>query len=336
MSGIDDYRLPPFDEIEAALATEAPRRFGLKTSREVSLITEPEHGALWLLYPADGKALSTVSTTSVIEMSTRRIGHVHYYQIGSQFPPLFREVYYFLCGIVHRAEISQDSFQDVVASELAAWEALLRVPDHLDRNQAIGLLGELFVLWRVLENLGATAIDSWTGPAREQHDFRLSTDDIEVKTTLSHSRDHTISSLDQLTTNHQRSLSVVSIQLKPAGEGPGANLGEAVKKIRLNLADHPVPLKKFNDKLATIGYRHEDDPRYLARYCLRTSPTIVRVDKNFPCITMETLSSSLPSSTLRRITKLTYIVNLDDMGFPLDQAGSPEALRHPDNKDLYA
>ena len=76
MSGIDDYRLPPFDEIEAALATEAPRRFGLKTSREVSLITEPEHGALWLLYPADGKALSTVSTTSVIEMSTRRIGHV--------------------------------------------------------------------------------------------------------------------------------------------------------------------------------------------------------------------------------------------------------------------
>jgi|GEM_PF-1342702 len=336
MPSVDPYGLPPFEEIEAALASDAPRRLGLDTSREFSLIIEPEHGALWLLCPAGNQSLSTPSPTSVIDTSARQIGDELHYQIGSRFSPLLREVYYFLGGVVHRAEKSGEPLPDVVASELAAWEALLSIPGSMDRNQIVGLLGELWVLWRVLQNLGTGAIDCWTGPASEQHDFRLAVDDLEIKTTLSHSRDHTISGLDQLVTTGQRSLSIVSIQLKPAGGGPGISLRDAISRIAQHLSVDPVSLKKFNDRLAAIGYRHDDDSRYSEGYCLRSDPALVPVDSEFPRLTTESLSAVLTSSSLRRIRKVIYTVNLDGMGLALDSRDNPDAIRPLDSGDLYA
>lgn len=336
MSSVDPFGLPPFEEIEAALASDAPRRLGLETSRNFSLIIEPEQGALWLLCPIGDQSLPASSPTSVINVSTRKIGDELHYQIGSRFSPLLREVYYFLGGVVHRAEKSEEALPAVVASELAAWEALLRIPSFMDRNQVIGLLGELWVLWRIMQNLGAGAVDCWTGPASEQHDFRLAADDLEIKTTLSHSRDHAISGLDQLVTNDQRSLSVVSIQLKPAGGGPGTSLRDAISRISKHLSIDPVSLKKFNDRLAATGYRHDDDSHYSDRYCLRSDPTLVPVDSEFPRITAESLSAVITSSSLRRIRKVIYTANLDGMGMPLDSRNALAALRPLDSGDLYA
>lgn len=336
MSGVDPFGLPPFEEIEAALASDAPRRLGLNTSRNFSLIIEPEHGALWLLCPIGDQSLPIPSQTSVINTSVRKIGDESNYQIGSRFFPLLREVYYFLGGVVHRAEKSGEALPDVIAGELAAWEALLRMPSSMDRNQVIGLLGELWVLWRLMQNLGAHAIDCWTGPASEQHDFRLAADDLEIKTTISHSRDHAISGLDQLVTTEQRSLSVVSIQLKPAGGGPGISLRDAIGRISHHLSGDPVSLKKFNDRLMAIGYRHDDDSRYSDRYCLRSDPTLVPVNSGFPRITAESLSVVLTSSSLRRIRKVIYTANLDGMGMTLDSRDVITALRPLASGDLYA
>lgn len=334
MSSIDPFGLPTFEEIEAALASDAPRRLGLNTSRNFSLIIEPEHGALWLLCPVGNQPLPTPSQTSVINTSVRKIGNELHYQIGSRFSPLLREVYYFLGGVVHRAEKSGEALPDVVASELAAWEALLLIPSSMDRNQVIGLLGELWVLWRVMQNLGTSAIDCWTGPASEQHDFRLAKDDLEIKTTLSHSRDHAISGLDQLIITEQRSLWVVSIQLKPAGGGPGISLRDAISTVSEYLSIDPVSLKKFNDRLAVIGYRHDDDSRHSDRYCLRSDPTLVPVNSEFPRITTESLSAVLTSTSLRRIRKVVYTASLDGMGMPIESA--LDALRSVDSGDLYA
>lgn len=336
MSSVDPFGLPSFEEIEAALASDAPRRLGLNTSRDFSLIIEPEQGALWLLCPTGNQSLPTPSQTSVINASVRKIGDDLHYQIGSRFSPLLREVYYFLAGVVHRAEKSGEALPAVVASELAAWEALLHIPKFMDRNQVVGLLGELWVLWRIMQNLGADAVDCWTGPASEQHDFRLAADDLEIKTTLSHSRDHTISGLDQLVTTEQRSLSVVSIQLKPAGGGPGISLRDAVSRIVQRLSVDPVSLKKFNDGLTAIGYRHDDDSHYSDRYCLRSDPTLVPVNGEFPRITTESLSTVLTSSSLRRIRKVIYTANLDGLGVSLDSGDALDVLRPLDSGDLYA
>lgn len=336
MSSIGRFGLPPFEEIEAALASDAPRRLGLNSSRNFSLVIEPEHGALWLLCPTGNQSLPTPAQTSVISSSVRRVGDEFHYQIGSKFSPLLREVYYFLGGVVHRAEESGEGLSDVIASELAAWEALLRVPSAMGRTQVIGLLGELWALWRLIQNLGANAVDCWTGPALEQHDFRLATDDLEIKTTLSHSRDHVISDLDQLVTTGQRPLSVLSIQLKPAGGGPGISLCDAISRVSQHLTADPVPLKKFNDRLTAIGYRRDDHSLYPERFCLRTAPTLVPVNSEFPRITAESLSSVISNSSLRRIRKVTYTVNLDGMGSTLESLGASNALRPTGSGDLYA
>lgn len=328
--------MPPFEEIQAALSSDAPRRLGLHTSRGFSLVVEPDHGALWLLCPMDSPVSPLSTQTSVISTSIRRIGDEPYYQVGSTFSPLLREVYYFLGGVVHRAEESGEALPDVVASELAAWEALLRIPSSMDRNQVIGLLGELWVLWRVVHNLGAAAIDCWTGPASEQHDFRLASADLEVKTTLSHSRDHAITGLDQLATSSQRPLSVVSIQLRPAGGGPGASLRDAISKLSLHLSAHPASLKMFNERLTAIGYRQGDDSHYLDRYCLRSDPTLVPVNGEFPRLTTEAISTVLSSSSLRRIRKVIYTANLDGLGSTLDSKDTPTAVCPLDCGDLYA
>jgi hypothetical protein len=336
VSGIDTFGLPRFEEIEIALASDAPRRWGLETSRRFSLIAEPEHGALWLLCPAGDQPLPAPSATSVIGISARKIGHEFHYQVGSRSTPLIREVYYFLCGVVYRAEQSGEALTDVIEGELVAWEALLRTPSSIDRNREIGLLGELWVLWRVLQNLGPKAISCWTGPASEQHDFRLAMDDLEVKTTLSHSRDHVISGLGQLVTSEHRSLSVISIQLKPAGGGPGASLKDAIDRVSLHLSHDPASLRKFSDWLATVGYRHGDGSCYSDRYCLRSSPTLVPVDSQFPRLTADSLASVLSSSSLQRIRKVIYTANLDGLGAELDSQGAPDALRRHDSGDLYA
>ncbi len=336
MPSINTFGLPPFEEVELGLASDVPRRWGLKTSRGFSLIAEPVHGALWLLCPAGDQPHPVFSSTSVISLSVRKIGNESHYQVGSQSTPLLREVYYFLCGVVSRAEQSDEGLPDVIESELVAWGALLRKPVSIDRNQEIGLLGELWVLWRILQNLGTEALDCWTGTSSEQHDFRLTTDDLEVKTTLSHSRDHVISSLDQLVTNEHRSLSVISIQLKPAGGGPGASLQDAVDKISQQLLRSPTSLRMFNDKITAIGYRHDNGSHYADRYCLRSGPTLVPVNSEFPRITMDSLSTALSISSLQRIRKVIYTANLDGMGTALDPQGALDALRRLDFGDLYA
>lgn len=336
MSSVDPFGLPPFEEIETALISDCPRRIGLSTSRNFSLVIEPEHGALWLLCPIGNQSLPTSSQTSVISTSVRKIGNELHYQIGSRFTPLLREVYYFIGGVVNRAEKFGEALPDVIVSELAAWEALLRTPRSMDRDQIIGLLGELWVLWRVMHNIGAGAIDCWTGPASEQHDFRLEVNDVEIKTTLSHSRDHAISGLDQMVTSAQRSLSVVSIQLKPAGGGPGISLRDAVSRIFQYLSIDPVSLNKFSDRLAAVGYCHDDDSSYSDRYCLRSEPILVPVDREFPRLTTELLSTVLSSSSLRRIRKVVYTANLDGMGLALDSWDAVDALRPLDSGDLYA
>ncbi len=131
-------------------------------------------------------------------------------------------------------------------------------------------------------------------------------------------------------------LSVVSIQLKPAGGGPGISLRDAISRISQHLSADPVSLKKFNDKLAAIGYRHDDESRYSDRYCLRSDPTLVPVDSEFPRLTTESLSAVISNSSLRRIRKVIYTANLDGMGVALDSRAILDALLPLDSGDLYA
>lgn len=336
MPDVDQFGIPAFEEVEAALAAQVPRRWGLLTSRGFSLTVEPDQGALWLLCPRIGPAVPANSLSTVISIRSITISGKSYIQVGASSQPLLREIYYFICGIISRAERSGEELADAIEGEISAWEMLLLAPPSLDRSQQVGLLGELWILWRLMNNAGPTAIDLWTGPQSEQHDFRLTAADIEVKTTLSHSREHTISGLGQLTTTDGRSLAVISIQIKPAGGGPGVSIAEAVDRIMTRLALDVAAVKKFTDCLTALGYRQADRNLYPARFCLRSSPMVIDVDQLFPRLTADVILGSLQDSAASRIRKVIYSVNLDGMGQQIDHSPTMKGLEATEGGDLYA
>lgn len=336
MATIEGLGMPQMDELRGAFAANAPRRWGLVTSRNLSLIAEPETGALWLLCPSHEGKPHELPSTSVVRFHVRKVGESYHYFVGAESALLLKEVYLFLSGVVHRAEESTDPFPTVVEKELLAWESLLTLPSSLDRNRQIGMLGELWVLWRLLKNSGTQAVTSWTGPISEQHDFRLASEDLEVKTTLSHTRDHLINGLDQLVASASRPLLVASIQLKPAGAGPGVSLKTAVDQIATELAGDPVALQKFEKKLVGCGFLSAASAVYADRYCLRTSPALIPVDDSFPLLTSHTLAEVLPKSSLQRIRKVVYTASLDGLGAPIDSCEPASGLGRHEDGDLYA
>lgn len=336
MPSLVELGLPSFDEIEASLQSDSPHHWGLKSARNLSLISEPDRGSLQLLCPNPEMELIDNLGSTIIEVASRSIKGTPYHSVGSSFGPLLREVYYFICGVVTRSESTNDAFPIVVAHEFSAWESILKVPESMDRNRRIGLQGELWILWRALSNLGPDALASWNGPLSEQHDFRLAELDLEVKSTLSHSREHVVGTLGQLENSGGRALAVVSVQLKPAGSGPGASLKDSVDAISATLAAHPAVRKSFESKIASLGYREADPSVSKERFCLRTCPTIVPVDDDFPRLTNVSLASIMSSSAVLRVRKVAYTLNLDGLGLDIGSPSTPAALTTPDVGDLYA
>jgi hypothetical protein len=205
----------------------------------------------------------------------------------------------------------------------------------MDKASQIGLLGELWVLWRLIGNLGPAAIKAWTGPQMEQHDFRIEALDIEVKTTLSHSRDHTITGLNQLSMTSTRPISVISVQLKPAGGGPGVSLDQAIKRLSLRLSDDVPELEMFTEGLARLGYRTSDAEHYADEYCLRTAPHVIPVDQDFPVLTTAGVAKAMTPNALQRLRKVLYTVNLDGLGKDIDQS-MIDSLAKPEKGDIDA
>ncbi|MCZ1009095.1 PD-(D/E)XK motif protein [Streptomyces lydicus] len=127
---------------------------------------------------------------------------------------LLRDFHDLLNAVADRV-VAHDRTPDQAFNEtVRAWSALLERPRTLDANRRIGLMGEL----AVLNSLGSqhgweTAVDAWTGSFATEHDFGLLDHDIEVKTTSSARRLHTIHGLGQLAPVEGRPLWLVSFQI---------------------------------------------------------------------------------------------------------------------------
>jgi hypothetical protein len=274
------------------------------------------------------------SITRIIESKHVDIGGSSSLAIGTRQPAFLREVYYFLCGVVHRAATSSEDILSIVEGEISAWASILKAPQVLDVDSQTGLLGELWVLWRSICIRGPRALEAWTGPSRELHDFQTSTEDLEIKTTLAHQRNHVITSLSQLTVKPERRLFVVSIQLRPAGAGPGISLAEAYDRIVELLVADRLAAETFKRVMRDCGYLHENSHLYTPRFGLRSHPTVVKVDDSFPRLTPELIAKAMHAIAAARLRAVTYTVNLDGLGHDIDACQIPD-LVPPAAGDLY-
>ncbi|MCM2575862.1 PD-(D/E)XK motif protein [Streptomyces meridianus] len=205
--------------------------------------------------------------------------------------------------IVHRRTPDQ-AFNETVR----AWRALLEKPRQLSTEKRIGVIGELMLLAVVAETTGwPSAVDSWKGPAGEEHDFGLPGYDVEVKTTSSEQRHHEIQGLGQLTPSPGRPLWLVSVQLTRGGTH-GRTLAERIEEIRRRLSEEsPVHLDRFDGRLAAVGWS-VDQPDG-ERWSLRSAALALPVDDRLPRLD-DGLFESLPTDHRTRIDHITYRIDL--------------------------
>lgn len=204
------------------------------------------------------------------------------------------------------------SFAGAVNAAVANLRTLLASRTRLSAEQQRGLLGELLLLEQLLQEHGSTALEWWLGPAAEQHDFACPAYDLEVKTTSSERRRHTISGVDQLKPNPGRPLWLVSIQVTRAGGAEGRTLAELVARVR-SLAPGDDRLRSA---LQDVGWRDEDADLYTRGHILRSMPRAYLVDDDFPAITSERIRSAVPQPDL--ISDIIYRVDVSDWeaGYP--------------------
>lgn len=186
-------------------------------------------------------------------------------------------------------------------------------PPRLDTQRLAALYAEL----RVLEELVATgvegALESWTGPNADPHDFTgLPGGDIEVKSTLSPDRTTIrVNGIEQLDRPEAGELLLLMMRLE-RDKKPGAErLSSLIGRIQPNVDE-----VEFLRKLADAGYdfsdtEDDDDGTHRRDPAFREVETLCyRVDAAFPRVVPDSLVARvLPDA----VDRLRYVVELDGL-----------------------
>jgi hypothetical protein len=131
--------------------------------------------------------------------------------------------------------------------------------------------------------LGPSAVDQWSGPESERHDFVGDRLHVEVKTTRKSRHEHEISRLDQLRVPDGCRLLVVSILLEQS-IGGAETIATRMDAIVDLLRNDASAMDAFMTKMVNMGWAEEmRRSGELARFHLRGASVFV-VDEDFPRI----------------------------------------------------
>ncbi len=198
--------------------------------------------------------------------------------------PSHEQVFNPVCkDIVDAILIEQREPWAAVAAIIRTWQSAWKpARQEMDKSVQVGLFGELFVLQTLMiPCLGPAAVDQWSGPEAERHDFVGDLLHIEVKTTRKSRHEHEISRLDQLRVPDGCKLLVVSIQLEQS-VGGDETLATRIDTIVDLLRDDAAALDSLMTKLVNIGWSEEmRNSGELLRFFLRDA-CVYAVDEDFP------------------------------------------------------
>jgi hypothetical protein len=308
-----------------------PARFHIPGEPQLDIMIESGGSAVSLIIPHPLVKVVPATRLEAVTTEAVRIEGQEYVRIATRVRPLFQEFYLLLTEIADSIQLDGNTFETAVRTRLESWKELLRSVGILSPEQQVGLWGELWLLRRLIKSRGPQALDSWTGPVAEPHDFRIGQTELEVKTTKSRQRHHVINGLDQLTPSEGLKLFLLSLQVEPAKTTDALSLPQMVVAVRFSLdAETDLPGNFERILRDGCGYYAKDEQNYGTQFRLRSIPMLVPVDEGFPRLTKETLRDVVGMRVEQRISDVRYTVNVDDLG-TLD--GTPDFLTIiPDDK----
>jgi hypothetical protein len=321
--------LPPWDRFSADIVVGGEKRMHRVCSNpEIIFFWNGEEGRLGFRVPV-GRAFEvpdSLSSFRFLEARKVLFGRRNFLEVSTESRQLGKHFYAFAGAVAAGVAESNKSTADIVASEIASFEELLREKAALGVERQIGLLGELFVLRRLIENTGSLAVDAWLGPRAEPHDFRLGDREFEVKSTVGASRIHTIHGFDQLTPSRGCSLKLISVIFAPPGAGSGFSLTDVIKGIELTLKTDGPRLRDFRNLLQASGYAAADASLYQRRFALRKPLLAVSVDGSLPRIDRPMASKSFGRAAAR-LRGVDYDLDVEGLGIPEGKRGFPAELK---------
>ena len=202
-------------------------------------------------------------------------------------------------------------FLRLFTGRIRVWQAFME-QDHdeiLTPSAETGLVGELLVL-RELFQAGVAppaAVESWSGPLDEVHDFRLGIGAMEVKATVtSVGFPAVVGSLEQLDDALVNRLYLVGVRFSL--EIPGCTLPEIIAGVRDRMSDVDEGTRAdFDDRVLQAGFLTANADRYQRRF-LHVETSVFPVGNGFPRLTRRTVH--------RAVRSARYELDLDLLGVP--------------------
>jgi hypothetical protein len=188
-------------------------------------------------------------------------------------------------------------------ARLDAWRRFLRERrSGLTRNETVGLMGELIVVRRLLEE-NTQLLSSWTAPEDGLHDFVLAGHALEIKSTLGPATTLRISNLDQLDASGLRRLDILHVRMVETPEGEC--LEDMIQEIASHLQDGAAR-RSLENALLRRGLMPDDTAARSAPRALIRSLVGFAVGAAFPRL----VRSSVPPA----VTEADYMLELRAIG----------------------
>ena len=314
-------RVPSWENLRAMVDAGVPAAEPIAGQPALEVFVEAFGARVGLRAPIDRiEAPPTVRFADVRVRLVEVRGEPHV-EVSTAARDLYHEFHALIVVAADLIQVEKVPPVSAISDTLTRWRRLLSPAEAMSAEERIGLLGELWVLRRLILANGTPAIDSWVGPRGEPHDLRLGNQEFEVKVTRSPRRLHLINGLEQLTPSTGCWLFIVSLQFEPAGaQQSPMTLPVAVAEIEELLATDAARRDLFNQLLREqLGYRADRDEGEAFR--LRTPPRLVPVDDTCPALTRDLLRPL--GERGHRIESVRYAVDLEGLGV---EDGTPPFL----------
>lgn len=303
---------PSWESISVHLLGDAPVAVPLRGEPKLTVIVDPVRPRVGLRIP-DEASVDLPATLRSIELRRIQLDDGPAIELATELEALFPHFYAFVISVADGVQEAALDPISAITRSLHEWEILFSRVGLLSEEKQLGLLGELWLIRRLVDAMGPAGYDAWTGPLGETHDFRLGRREIEVKTTGGERRSHMISSEGQLRPSPDHELYILSLQYAPAGAG-GNSLGETVTKLRerCRSVGRCGQLDAVLER--SFGIDFENLHQYRERRQLRSTPYLVPITEAFPRV-LRTDLLNLPYDDMSRVTDIRYRVDVDGLGW---------------------